>query len=57
MSDSTSDRNVKLKATMRQKETFLNRNSGAGQVPQSLNQSPGVKRPTGHVDVGTGKRS
>jgi hypothetical protein len=57
MSDQTSDRNDRLKATMRQKETFLNSNSGAGQVPQSLNQSPRVKRPNGHVDVGTGKKS
>jgi hypothetical protein len=57
MSDQTSERNERLKATMRQKETFLNSNSGAGQVPQSPNQSPSVKRPTGHVDVGTGKRS
>ena len=56
MSDSTSERNERLKATMRQKETPLNK--GPAQVPSSPNQSSGLKRrPTGHVDPGTGKRS
>jgi hypothetical protein len=55
MSDQTSDRNERLKATMRQKETPLNK--GPAQVPCSPTQSPDVKRPTGHVDVGTGRKS
>jgi hypothetical protein len=56
MSDSTSERNERLKATMRQKETPLN--TGLAQVPRSPNQSSGLKRrPTGHVDPGTGKRA
>ena len=55
MSDQASyDRN---KAAMRQKETPLNTSGKEGVVPCSPTQSPGVKRPTGHVDVGTGKKS
>jgi hypothetical protein len=53
--DAHADRNVKLKATMRQKETPLN--TGPAHVPCSPSQSPGVKRPTGHVDPGTGQKS
>jgi hypothetical protein len=55
MADQASERNERLKATMRQKDTPLN--TGAPQVPCSPSQSPGVKRSTGHVEVGTGKRS
>jgi hypothetical protein len=55
MSEEHADRNNRLKAAMRQKETPLNK--GPAEVPCSPNQSPGAKRPTGHVDVGTGKRS
>jgi hypothetical protein len=43
MSDSTSERNERLKATMSQKETPLNK--GPAQVPCSPNQSSGLKRP------------
>jgi hypothetical protein len=57
MSEEHADRNNRLKAAMRQKETPLNNNGGSGQTPCSPCQSPGVKRPTGHVDPGTGKRS
>jgi hypothetical protein len=39
MSDSTSERNERLKATRRQKETFLNK--GPAQIPCSPNQSSG----------------
>jgi hypothetical protein len=56
MSDSTSERNERLKATMRQKETPLNK--GPGQVPCSPNQSSGLKRrPMSHVNPGTGEKS
>jgi hypothetical protein len=53
MSDMPSyDRN---KDAMRQKETFLNKSPT--EVPCSPSQSPGVKRPGGHIEPGTGKRS
>jgi hypothetical protein len=55
MSDQTSERNERLKTTMSQKETPLNKRPA--QVPCSPSQSPGVKGPNGHVDPGTGKRS
>jgi hypothetical protein len=55
MPEEHAERNERLKATMRQKETPLN--EGSAQVPCSPSQSPGVKRPTGHVDVGTGRKS
>jgi hypothetical protein len=55
--DAQADRNVKLKATMRQKETPLNKDGGKGQVPCGPSQSNGIKRPTGHIDAGTGQRS
>ena len=56
MTDSTSERDERVKATMRQKETFLNK--GPGQIPCSPNQSSGLKRrPMGHVDPGTGQKS
>ena len=54
--DAHADRNAKLKAAMRQKDTPLNK--GAPQVPSSPSiQRNGIKMPTGHVDAGTGKRS
>jgi hypothetical protein len=53
--DANADRNIKLKATMRQKETPLN--TGPAQVPCGPSLGSGIKRPTGHVDPGTGKRS
>ena len=58
MSDSTSEeRNERLKATMRQKETPLNKGPAQGS-PFSPNQSSGLKRrPMGHVDPGTGEKS
>ena len=56
MTDSTSERNERLKATMRQKETLLNK--GPAQVPSSPNQASGLKRrPMSHVDPGTGEKS
>jgi hypothetical protein len=58
MSDATSERNEKLKAARRdQKTDNLNTSGKGGVVVCSPSQSPGVKRPTGHVEVGTGKRS
>jgi hypothetical protein len=57
MSDEQADRNNRLKATMRQKETPLNKDGGKGQMPCGPSQSSGTKRPTNHVDPGTGKRS
>jgi hypothetical protein len=58
MSEEHAERNNRLKATMRDKNsTNLNTSGKSGVVPCSPNQSPGVKRPTGHVDPGTGKRS
>jgi hypothetical protein len=55
MSDYHAECNQKLKATMKQVETPLNK--GAPQVPCGPSQDSSVKRPTGHVDPGTGKRS
>jgi hypothetical protein len=57
MSDSTSDRNAKLKGAMSQKETPFNK--GPAQVPCSPMQAPnGTKMPTNnHVDPGTGRKS
>ena len=49
MSEEHADRNNRLKATMRQKETPLNK--GPGQVPCSPSQAKiSPKTPTGHVD-------
>jgi hypothetical protein len=54
--DDHAERNKRLKAAMSQKETPLNK--GAPQVPCSPTQAPnGTKMPTGHVEVGTGKKS
>ena len=39
-SDQTADRNVKLCATMRQRETPLNKDGGAGQKVRSSRQVP-----------------
>jgi hypothetical protein len=55
--DDHADRNVKLKAAIRQKETPLNKDGGKGQVPCGPTQVNGTKTPTGHVEVGTGKKS
>jgi hypothetical protein len=55
MSENHADRNVKLKAAMRQKDTPLNK--GPAQVPCAQPQFNGSKMPTGHVDPGTGKKS
>jgi hypothetical protein len=55
MSEEHAERNQRLKATTRAKETPLNK--GPAQVPCSPCQSPGVKRPNGHVEVGTGRKS
>jgi hypothetical protein len=55
MSDMPSyDRN---KSAMRQKATPLNTSGKEGVVPCSPNQSPATKRPTNHVDPGTGQKS
>ena len=55
MSDMPSyDRN---KAAIKQRETTLNTSGKEGVVVKSPCQAPDVKRPNGHVEVGTGKRS
>jgi hypothetical protein len=55
--DSHADRNARLKAAMRQKETD-NLNKSPTQVPCSpSSQRNGTKMPTGHVDPGTGQKS
>jgi hypothetical protein len=53
----THKRNNQLKAAMKQKVTFLNNNGGAGQTPCGPKLKSGTKRPTGHVEVGTNKKS
>jgi hypothetical protein len=56
MSEEHADRNERLKATMRQKETFLNK--GPAQVPYGPPQAKNPpKNPSGHVDPYTGKKS
>jgi hypothetical protein len=55
MPDATSERNEKLKATMRLKNTD-NLNSGPAQYPSGPKQERTLRRPTKHVEVGTGKR-
>ena len=58
MSDSTSERNERLKAAMRdRKATYINSNGGAGQTPCSTRQAPVTNRPTNHVEPASGKRS
>jgi hypothetical protein len=53
--DAKADRNIKLKATMRHKETPLN--TRPAQVPCGPTQVSATKRPTNHIDPGIGKRS
>jgi hypothetical protein len=55
--DDHADRNAKLKAAMRQKDTPLNKDSGKGQVPCGPSQDHSVKRPRGRVDPGAGQKS
>jgi hypothetical protein len=56
--DDHADHNQRLKAATRQKDTPLNKDGGKGQVPCSPMQAHnGTKMPTGHVDVGTGRKS
>jgi hypothetical protein len=55
--DAHADRNAKLKAAMRQKETPLNKDGGKGQIPCAQPQVNGTKMPRGHVDPGTGQKS
>ena len=59
MTDQTSERNVKLKATMREQSSAnLNTSGKAGVVVCSPNQSSGLKRrPMSHVNPGTGEKS
>jgi hypothetical protein len=58
MTDQISDRNEKLKAAMRDRNTGnLNTSGKDGVVVCPPSQSPGVKRPNGHIDPGTGTRS
>jgi hypothetical protein len=59
MSDSTAERNNRLKATMRdQSSANLNTSGKSGVVVCSPNQSDGLKRrPMSHVDPGTGQKS
>jgi hypothetical protein len=53
-----SDSNERNKAAMREKNSAnLNTSGKEGCVVCSPNQSSAKKRPTGHVEVGTGKRS
>ena len=55
MSDQAS--NDRAQAVMRQRQTPLNNDGGAGQKICSPRQAPETKRPTNHVDPSTGKRS
>ena len=55
MSEEHAERNERLKATMRQKETPLNK--GPAQVPCGQSQDHSVKRPNGYVEPGTGRKS
>jgi hypothetical protein len=57
MSDETSDKNNRIKAAMRQVGTAPPLNNGPAQVPCGSKLSGGTKRPTGHVEVGTNKKS
>ena len=50
MQDEQAERNQRLKATMRQKETPSNSNGGSGQKVCSPTQGQGIKTPKGHVD-------
>jgi hypothetical protein len=55
--DDHAERNKRLKSAMRQKETTLNTSGKEGVVVCSPSQTNGTKMPTGHVEVGTGKKS
>jgi len=55
MSEEHAERNERLKAAMRQKDTPLNKEPA--QVPCGPSQDHSVKKLRGHVEVGTGKRS
>jgi hypothetical protein len=56
--DNHADRNAKMKAAIRDRNTGnLNTSGKAGVVVCSPTQINGVKMPSGHVEVGTGKKS
>ena len=57
--DAHADRNAKLKAAMRDQTSTNHKTSGKNGVvvPCGPSQDHSVKRPTGHVEVGSGKRS
>ena len=55
MSDQTS--NDKAQAAMRQRQTPLSNDGGAGQKVCSPRQAPERTRPTNHVDPARGKRT
>ena len=57
MSDETVDRNERVKAAMRQTGTAPPLNTGPGQTPGGAKLKNTRSRPTGHVEVGTGKKS
>ena len=58
MPDQTADRNKQLKATMRDENTGnLNTSGKDGVIVRSPSQCGGVKRPNGHVEPGTGRKS
>jgi hypothetical protein len=56
MDDYHADCNKKQRAALKQKDTFLNDSAGQGQIPRGPNQSPGTKRPTRHVEIGTNRK-
>jgi hypothetical protein len=56
MSDETSERNERFKATMREKNS-TNLNTGPAQVPCGPKLGSGTKRPTGHVEPVSGRKS
>jgi hypothetical protein len=55
MSDETSERNERVKAAMKQRDTPLNK--GPAQVPCGPKLRSGTKRPTGHVEPVSGRKS
>jgi hypothetical protein len=57
MSEEHAEHNVKLKATVKQKETNLNTSGKEGVVVCSPTQVNGTKMPEGHVEVGTNRKS
>jgi hypothetical protein len=50
MSEQHADRNQRLKATMREVETPLNRSGKEGGKVCSPSQGAGIKKPIGHID-------